>query len=126
MTAYKLSTFKKLDAYAQLFLLAGVLGWGIFTLATKGTSDADHLLYAYFVVGASQFLSFMINWLGLGLGQSFGRKLYAKALLVMVITLIPPITIIGMFLFLAASPVLAIAYIIICFKEIKPRPFFDL
>lgn len=118
-----ISTFKSMDARVQPLIVLGALVWVLFMLFTQSKAD---FLYAYFVVGSTQLISFFINWYALGNNQSKGRKIYAKMLLVTLIMMIPPITFFGLLVLLFAAPAMAVFYCVFTYLETKPRYFFDL
>jgi hypothetical protein len=128
MTAFKLFTFKKADAWTQVSLIVIAIAWMVFEII-KGARDLD-LVGMYIIslsaIGFFQLLSFFIHWYINAGDLSKLRKYYSRALLGLLVLLVPPLTPVGLFFLLFLTPGFAIAYIAIIFSEIKPRSFFDL
>ena len=106
--------FKIIDCWIQLLLIIGCTVYAFY--------DHDFVLYAYFVVGGCQVLSCLIH---LAFPNHFfsttDRNYYNKTLLITLIlgVVTIPVCLIFGFGLLFASPLLAIWYTSICFKETK-------
>lgn len=128
MTAFKLFSLKKADAWTQVFVILMAIAWMVYEIV-KGSGDLDMLsnyIIALLAIGFFQLLSFGIHWYINAGDLSKLRKYYSRALLGLLVSLVPPLTPIGLFFLLFLTPGFAIAYIYLIFSEIKPRSFFDL
>jgi len=116
-------TFKVADSWFQAILLVSSIAMALYLTFPKFKFN-EELFFVYFLIGSAQLLSFIINLIWVGVSQSNLRKYYAWTLLAILLLLIPPFTMIGLFALLFVSPILAIWYAYINFSELKELSFF--
>jgi hypothetical protein len=111
-----MKTIKSFDLAAQLFLITG----GVLLCLLR----PDHFYIAYFLVGGWQVLSCLAHLFYPHYYPYSGRKSYLWVLLFVIFVgliclLIPESIISYLFCLLIFSPIMAVWYAFVCYKEVK-------
>ena len=110
--------FKQTELFTNTILIS------FFLIAFLLTNDFDYVFAGYFVVGAVQLLAIIIHLVkGWFLGSTSLRTFYNWFLLVLA-ALLP--TGISIYFLLFASPLLALFYLFICYREWRVLKFKEL
>lgn len=114
--------YKKVDLVMQVLLIFSLVAYAI--LSSKNYAllgDGNYLLLFYFLLGGWQLLSCFIHGISENYYQDRDRKFYLRGVLIVfvagVIT-VPAFIIYGAIM-LFVSPILAVWYIMICYREIR-------
>ena len=116
-----MKAFARLDVAIQVILI--IIGITI-GLAVAGNSiQSDYMFVPYFLVGGWQIFSVIVHLVGEGFRFSTMRRIYLVTLLLVLVILIISVpteaiiySLLGLLFF---SPVMAIFYLITCYRELQ-------
>jgi hypothetical protein len=110
--------YKKLDLYTQMMLL---VAWVPFLIVGRENHSFE---YFYFIVGGWQILSCVVHFIFSDFYPYSSRKIYLWVLLLVIFLgigclLEPRSLLVYLFALLFFSPIMAVWYCFICYKEVK-------
>ncbi|MEP6677582.1 MAG: hypothetical protein ABJA78_20645 [Ferruginibacter sp.] len=119
-----MKTYKYIDAIIQLILIIGAVSFVILLVNRSFSIDRYNFIFCYFIVGGYQLFSCLANAAFIKKQYKIpARRDYHKTLLVLSICVAISFPIgAGIFILgalLLISPLIAVLYCLICFKELK-------